>query len=336
MDPEPSWVDALPDGERNRLRRSLVPERIDAELATLTKERFSDPGWIYERKLDGERCLAVRRAGSTQLRSRSGKNLNATYPELVDALAAQPGGDFAVDGEVVAFEGNRTSFSKLQQRLGIQDERRARRSPVAVSYYLFDLVHRDGWDLTRLSLRSRKALLLDLVEWHEPLRFVRHRNTKGEAYLEHACRHGWEGVIAKAAASPYRAGRRPDWLKFKCIQGQELVVAGYTKPRGRRSDLGALLVGYYDETGLRYAGKVGTGFDTAMLKRLRGLLEPTSRASSPFVDDVREREATWVEPALVVQVEFAEWTTDGRLRHPRFTGIRDDKASAEVVREVPR
>jgi ATP-dependent DNA ligase len=200
---------------------------------------------------------------------------------------------------------------------------------------LFDVVHRDGFDVSPLALRTRKAILLDLMEWHDPLRFTSHRNTDGEAYFREACRRGWEGVIAKDAKRPYRAGRSPDWLKFKCSQGQEFVVGGFTAPKGTRKGLGALLLGYNDRSGLRFAGKVGTGFDTAMLHRLRHLLDPALRATSPFVDPVREPTASWVEPSLVVQVDFSEWTGEGRLRHPRFTGIRDDKAPAEVVREVP-
>lgn len=336
MAPEPAWIGGLAADDRARLRVTPVPDRFEPELATLTRERFSDPAWIYERKLDGQRCLAVRRDGTTRLRSRSGRALNATYPELVDALDAQSGGDFAVDGEVVAFEGNRTSFSRLQQRLGIQDERRARRSSVDVIYYLFDVVHRDGVDLASLPLRTRKALLLDLVRWEEPLRFTRHRNADGEAYWEEACRRGWEGLIAKHSARPYHGGRSPDWLKFKCSQGQEFVVGGYTKAKGSRTGLGALLLGYHERGALHYAGKVGTGFDTGMLRHLREVLDGVERPTSPFAEPVREADATWAEPTVVVQVEFTEWTDDGRLRHPRFTGLRHDKAPAEVVREVPR
>ena len=160
-----------------------------------------------------------------------------------------------------------------------------------------------------------------------------HRNEDGEAFFAEACRKGWEGLIAKRADAPYTHGRSRDWLKFKCSAEQELVIGGFTAPRGSRTDLGALLLGYHDEDGLRYAGKVGTGFTRATLAELAGLLAPLRRDTSPFADDVRERTATWVEPRLVAQVGFGEWTRDGRLRHPRYLGLRDDKDAADVVRE---
>jgi ATP-dependent DNA ligase len=154
--------------------------------------------------------------------------------------------------------------------------------------------------------------------------------------FEEACRKGWEGVIAKRADSVYTARRSRDWLKFKCEQGQELVIGGYTAPRGSRTELGALLVGHYDADGaLRYAGKVGTGFDRATLRSLGERLRALHREDSPFVDAPRFRDATWVEPELVAQIGFAEWTRAGRLRHPRFLGLRDDKSARDVVREAP-
>jgi ATP-dependent DNA ligase len=148
-----------------------------------------------------------------------------------------------------------------------------------------------------------------------------------------ACRKGWEGVIAKRADSPYRQTRSRDWLKFKCSAEQELVIGGFTAPKGSRTDLGALLVGYYEDGRLRYAGKVGTGFTRATLADLAARLEPLRRETSPFADEVRERTATWVEPRLVGEVGFSEWTRDGRLRHPKFLGLREDKPAEEVVRE---
>jgi ATP-dependent DNA ligase len=154
--------------------------------------------------------------------------------------------------------------------------------------------------------------------------------------FDEACRSGWEGVIAKRADSVYSASRSRDWLKFKCEQGQELVIGGFTAPRGSREEFGALLVGVYDESGeLRYAGKVGTGFDRALLRSLGARLRELQRDASPFADAPRFRDATWVEPSLVGQIGFAEWTTAGRLRHPRFLGLRDDKPARSVVRERP-
>lgn len=306
-------------------------------LATLTDRRFSDPDWLFERKLDGERCLAFRHGSEVRLRSRSGRELAGTYPEVADAVAGGAVDDLVLDGEVVAFEGGRTSFSLLQQRMGIDDPARARRSPVRVSFYVFDLLHLDGYDTTGLALRDRKALLRRSVRAAGPLRSMPHRNTEGEAYFATACRRGWEGLIAKRASSTYVSRRSDAWLKFKCAASQELVVGGFTEPAGSRTGFGALLVGYYEGDDLVYAGKVGTGFSTAVLRRLTGLLRAREVASSPFVRGrVAERRTHWVRPDLVAEVGFTEWTGDGKLRHPRFLGLRDDKTPREVGRERPQ
>jgi ATP-dependent DNA ligase len=163
-----------------------------------------------------------------------------------------------------------------------------------------------------------------------------HRNTKGEEFYREACEQGLEGLIAKRRASEYVHGRSTDWLKFKCINEQELVIGGFTDPAGGRVGFGALLVGYYDRGNLKYAGKVGTGFDTATLQRLRHQLDTRVTSRSPFVDDVREKGAHWVKPDLVAQIGFTEWTHDGKLRHPRFLGLRPDKPAKDVVRERPQ
>jgi bifunctional non-homologous end joining protein LigD len=188
-------------------------------------------------------------------------------------------------------------------------------------------------DVTEEPLRARKALLRRSLGFADPIRMTAHRNRDGEAFFAEACRKGWEGLIAKRADAPYTHGRSRDWLKFKCSAEQELVIGGYTAPRGSRTELGALLLGYYEDGELRYAGKVGTGFTRATLREIRDKLSGLRRNSSPFADEVRDRSATWVEPQLVAQVGFSEWTRDGRLRHPRFLGLRDDKAADEVVRE---
>jgi DNA ligase D-like protein (predicted ligase) len=293
--------------------------------AVLTDERFSDPEWIYERKLDGIRCLAFKGDANVSLRSRNDLSLNGRFPEIAEALADDSATNFTIDGEVVAFDGPQTSFARLQQR----GER-----PTPVFFYVFDIVRADGEDVTRLPLRERKALLRKALAFDDPIRLTAHRNRDGEAFYEEACRKGWEGLIAKRADSPYTHGRSRDWLKFKCSAEQELVIGGYTAPRGSRTDLGALLLGYYDDGKLRYAGKVGTGFTRATLHELAAALKPLRRDGSPFADEIRERDVTWAEPELVAQVGFSEWTRDGRLRHPRFLGLRDDKAAREVVREA--
>jgi bifunctional non-homologous end joining protein LigD len=306
-------------------------------LAVLTEERFSDPDWIFERKLDGVRCLAFRKGNGIALLSRNRASKNATYPELIEPLQQQPARDFIVDGEVVAFQGRRTSFSRLQQRMGATTLEAARRSGVPVYYYAFDLLHLNGFDTTGLALRDRKRLLETAFTFRDPIRLSQHWDTHGERFFARACRAGWEGLIAKRADSPYQHKRSADWLKFKCDNQQELVIGGFTFPRGSRVGFGALLVGYYDRGQLRYAGKVGTGYDADTLRRLSARLSRLKQSRPAFADheQIGEREVTWVKPALVAQVAFTEWTRDGKLRHPRFLGLREDKSAREVVREEP-
>lgn len=303
--------------------------------AVLSDQPFSDPNWVFERKLDGERCGALRRGGRVQLLSRTGQSMSATYPELVDALDVG-GPDLLVDGEIVAFKRGETSFERLQQRIGIHDAERARRSPVAVYYYLFDVLEFDGEDLRRRGLLDRKAVLRNAVEFRGHLRYTSYIRREGEKAFRSACQRGWEGVIGKRIGSPYVATRSRDWLKLKCAHGQELVVGGWTAPGGSRRHLGALLVGYYEHAKLRYAGKVGTGFDRRTLEYLYGELTRLERPTSPFEAGDPPRNARWAEPELVAEIGFAEWTRDGKLRQPRYQGLRDDKPAREVVREVPR
>ncbi|HTU27826.1 MAG TPA: non-homologous end-joining DNA ligase [Solirubrobacteraceae bacterium] len=313
--------------ERSQVSDAPAPAGADAMKAVLCRTPFSNPEWIFERKLDGIRCVAIRDGERLRMLSRNDLDLDGRFPEVRDALAAQASTRFAVDGEVVAFHRGRTSFARLADR---------GRHAVAVFYYIFDLVWLDGVDLRALPLRTRKRLLREALSAGGPIRLSTHRNGEGEAMFRHACAQGWEGVIAKRADSPYRASRSRDWLKFKCEAGQELVIGGFTAPRGSRSDFGALLLGYHDPDGaLRYAGKVGTGFDQDTLAELGARLRALARPDSPFSprDTIRERAITWVAPTLVAQLAFTEWTRAGRLRHPRFLGLREDKSAGEVVRE---
>ena len=261
-----------------------------------------------------------------RLLSRNDLSLNARYPELVTALEAEACDRFAIDGEVVAFDGAQTSFARLAER---------GHHSVPVFLYAFDIVWLDGQDVRELPLRTRKRLLRGALAFHDGVRLTPHRNEAGEALFAEACRKGWEGVVAKRADSPYRATRSKDWLKFKCEHGQELVIGGFTAPKGSRTEFGALLLGYHDGGAFRYAGKVGTGFDHETLRDLGAQMRARARDAPPFTDaeQIRERGITWVEPELVAQVAFTEWTRAGRLRHPRFLGLRDDKAAGEVVRE---
>jgi bifunctional non-homologous end joining protein LigD len=301
---------------------------IEPMKAVLADTPFSDPDWIFERKLDGIRCLAIRDAAGISLMSRTARRMNDQFPELVRALEREPSSDFIADGEIVAFEGNVTSFARLQQRA---------RKRVPVFLYVFDLPRHEGDDLRPLPLRERKARLRRGLRFEAPIRLNPHRNGEhGEELYREACEKGLEGVIAKRADSPYRGGRSRDWLKLKCHAEQELVIGGFTAPRGSRTEFGALLVGYYEDGVLRYAGKVGTGFDHATLKALGARLRELEQPESPFEPFKPVPAGTrWVRPELVAQVGFAEWTRDGRLRHPRYIGLREDKPAREVVREVP-
>ncbi|MGD2111875.1 MAG: non-homologous end-joining DNA ligase [Gammaproteobacteria bacterium] len=332
------WRDDLDRGQRERLRRTRMPAWTRPMLATLTDKRFSSPEWIFERKLDGERCLVFRRKSRLHILSRNRQDLNATYPELVEALAEQSPGHFIVDGEIVAFDGNTTSFSRLQGRLGIKQPEEARASGIKVWLYLFDLLYLDRYDTTGLALRTRKQLLRRQFDFGDPLRFTAHHNANGTHWYRRACRRGWEGLIAKRADSPYLHSRSRHWLKFKCVNRQELVIGGYTDPGGSRTGFGALLLGYYENGTLRYAGKVGTGFDRATLQDLGGKLASLERKSCPYAGtpDVAGGGVHWVKPELVAEIGFTEWTNDKRLRHPRFLGLRHDKAPRKVVREAPQ
>jgi len=294
-------------------------------LAKLVTDAPSDGGWVYERKLDGLRCIAVRRGDVVELWSRSRQPFTARFGGIADGVGRVPADRVVLDGEIVALEGDRTSFALLQ-RPG---------STATPVLFVFDVLHLDGEDLTGLPLVERKQRLGKLIGERGVVRRVRHLEGDPMDLLRQACGDGWEGLIAKRADGPYRSGRSSDWLKLKCSASQELVIGGWTDPKGSRSAFGALLVGYHDDAGLRYAGKVGTGFDTATLAEVHRLLTERARDTSPFVDRVREKGAHWAEPELVANIAFTEWTDDGKLRHPRFEGLRPDKDPRTVVREAP-
>jgi bifunctional non-homologous end joining protein LigD len=329
--------ESLPADAREALSEKGPPHSPAPMLATLTDRRFSDANWIYERKLDGERCIAVREGGDVRLVSRNGKELNDAYPELEEALSRQECDTFAADGEIVAFSGNVTSFERLQHRMQIKSRDEARASDVKVYYYLFDLLHLAGYDTTGLALRHRKGLLRRALDFSDPIRYTRHRNEEGESFYKEACRKGWEGVIAKRADSTYAHSRSTNWLKFKCVNQQEFVIGGYTDPQGERIGFGALLIGYYENDDLIYAGKVGTGYDDETLESLSSRLASLERKTAPFDEDrLPTKGVHWVTPKLVAQISFTEWTEGGKLRHPSFMGLRRGKNPEEVVRERPR
>jgi bifunctional non-homologous end joining protein LigD len=307
---------------------------ISLMLATLTDQREFGDDWLLERKFDGERCVARKDGDGVRLESRTGKDLTGTYPEVSAAVAGQRSDQLLLDGEVVAFDGDQTSFSRLQQRLGVATPSKALVAQFPVVYCVFDLLEADGEDLTVRPLAERRARLEKAIRPRRALQISEAWRGDSERRYAEACRAGWEGLIAKRAEAHYARGRSRDWLKLKCVSEQEFVIGGYTDPAGSRTDFGALLVGYYDGDRLRYAGKVGTGYSAQTLAKLGAQLRALETPESPFADARPIPRGThWTRPELVAQIGFAEWTGDGRLRQPRFLGLRDDKHPAEVVRE---
>ncbi len=306
-------------------------------LATLTDRRDFGDDWLLERKFDGERCVAHKDGRDVGLESRTAKDLTGTYPEVRSAVADQRSLELVLDGEVVAFDGEQTSFSRLQRRLGVTNPSPALVAAYPVVFCVFDLLEVDGDDLRGRPLVQRRARLTEAVRSGAALQLSEAWRDDSQGRFARACGSGWEGLIAKRAQASYVAGRSRDWLKLKCVWEQELVIGGYTDPAGSRTDFGALLVGYYDGGRLRFAGRVGTGYTAAMLRDLGARLRELKTSESPFIDARPIPRGThWVRPELVSQIGFAEWTTEGRLRQPRFLGLRDDKCAADVVRERPR
>jgi bifunctional non-homologous end joining protein LigD len=303
-------------------------------LATLTDRRDFGDDWLLERKFDGERCVAFKDGDEVRLESRTAKDLTTRYPEIVDAIAALKAQQLTLDGEVVAFDGDQTSFSRLQQRLGVSRPSPSLVSAFPVVYCVFDLLEIDGEDITGLPLEERRKRLAKAVRKRAALQLSEAWRDDSERRYTEACRSGWEGLIAKRAGAPYVPGRSRDWLKLKCVWEQEFVIGGYTDPAGSRTDFGALLVGYYEDGDLRYAGKVGTGYNAKTLKELGAKLRKLETDKPPFADVKPVPRGThWTRPELVAQIGFAEWTNDGRLRQPRYLGLRDDKRPRDVVRE---
>ena len=282
---------------------SQMPDWIVPMAATLTQERFAGPDWIFERKFDGIRLLAYKRDQDVQLFSRN--RLPQHLPAIAAAVAALPVADAILDGEVT------------------WDQR---------TYDVFDVMWLDGREVMSRPVEERRALLAALP-LEAPLRPVAQLDVADP--WAHAAREGWEGVIAKRRGSRYEQRRSPHWLKMKCEASQEFVVGGFTDPQGSRVGLGALLVGYYEGDDFVFAGKLGTGFDTKLLRELRARLDALEVAAAPFTKatGLPRLRAHWVRPEIVVQAAFIEWTVNGKLRHPRLLGVRDDKRAADVVRE---
>jgi bifunctional non-homologous end joining protein LigD len=278
--------------------------------------------WSFEPKLDGLRCIGVRNGRDVSLLSRNELAFNSRFPAIVSAVRSLAAGNVVLDGELVGMVDRRPDFGALQHG-----------NAADVEYWVFDMPWLLGQDLRHLPIEERKGLLVKAVPDTGPIRVVPTLSGDPAQLFSSACAQGWEGLVAKRPGSLYRSGRSSDWRKLKCECRQEMVIGGFTAPQGARDNFGALLLGYWEGDDLVYAGKVGTGFTRAILGQLYKALARLEQASNPFAGGAGERGARWVEPTLVAEVAFSNWTRDGRLRHPSFLGLRPDKASHDVVRE---
>jgi bifunctional non-homologous end joining protein LigD len=311
-----------------------LPEFLPPALATLVKAVPKGGRWLHEIKLDGYRIEARIDHGKVQLLTRTGLDWTDRFGKrVVSALKGLPVQTALLDGEIVVESGNGSSdFSLLQQDLSEgRDDR--------FTYYVFDLMHLDGQDLTGASLLDRKGLLEPLIANAEvPLKYSSHFDESGELVLKHACRLSLEGVISKVADAPYRSGRGRDWVKSKCTARQELVIGGYVPSSVSDKAIGSLIMGVNEADGLRHVGRVGTGYTQKLARQLFDRLQPLLREKSPFKDKLtgpERKDAVFVEPELVAEIEFRGWTGDAHLRHASFRGLRDDKAARDVVQETP-
>lgn len=299
--------------------KARIPFRVSPMLATLVDEPFSRKGWVFEEKYDGYRILAYKEGDKVTLLSRNAKDRTESFADVAKAVATLPDRTLLLDGEAVAFD--KTLISRFQL---LQQGR------VPVVYAVFDCLYRNGKDLRAEPLSRRREEMEEAIG--DTVRLIPSRRLRGDglaAYRE-ARRRGLEGMVGKEAASPYIEGRSTRWLKVKAKQEEEFVIGGYTAPGGTRTHFGSILVGAYRRGKLLYAGRVGTGFSDKTLTDLHRRFRPLERATSPFDDLAKERDATWLAPKLVAQVAYQEWTDDGRLRQPVFLGLRDDKDPSEV------
>jgi bifunctional non-homologous end joining protein LigD len=318
----------------------LLPRAVTApfpssprpQLATLSKEVPEGDDWLHEIKYDGYRILCCIRDGRVRLLTRNGLDWTEKLSRLAASASELPAREAVLDGEIVILRGDGTSdFQALQRTMGGAN-------PSGLTYYLFDALYGDGFDLRPAPLFDRKDLLRSLLDGvpADRLRFSDHVRGHGKSVLERARALGAEGIVSKLRTSIYEPRRTRTWLKVKCSHRQEFVVVGYTEPERSRTGFGALLLGVYDEEGLLlFSGQVGTGFTEDELRDLTARLKAMGRDDSPLSSTPRDlKHAHWVSPELVAEVEFTEWTDDARLRHPSYKGLRFDKPPIEVRREL--
>ena len=319
-------------------RRPVEAKSVGLMLAETAERPFSREGWLFEPKLDGYRVLAARAPSEPRLLTRNGNDCAASFPEILRAVAALPFERLVLDGEVVALDdAGRPSFQRLQGRARLRRPLDIRHAAVntPVTYYAFDLLGFEDFDLRPLPLTARKAALRRVLPPVGPLRYLEHVDDEGEALYREAERLGLEGVVGKKAGSPYRAGRSSAWLKIRSRRTGDFVVVGFTAPKGSRGGFGALHLADYLDGALVYAGRAGSGFTDKELPEVRRKLESLRRPDPPCSGPLpADKGTTWVEPALVCEVEYTEWTDEGLLRQPVFLRFRDDKRPEECVRAV--
>jgi bifunctional non-homologous end joining protein LigD len=330
---------------RERLRQTKAPKQSFSVrsqplmLATLQEQPFSGPEWIFEIKYDGVRVLAERNGDTVELYGRNGTVITNRYPEITEALKRLPAERFVIDGEIVVLdERGQPSFQRLQARMHLTGPRDVQQamSVVPAEGIFFDCLALEGYDLRSLALLERKEFLKSLLPPLGRARYSDHIAEAGNDFFAAASERGLEGIVAKKASSRYSGGRSRDWIKIKCQRQQEFLIGGYTDPQGGRSYFGALHLGLYQDKKLIYVSKVGTGFDSRTLKLIWEKMQPLARAKSPFEErSPPGRGNHWVEPALVCEVRFSDWTDDGGIRHPTFLGLRPDKKPEECRKEEP-
>jgi bifunctional non-homologous end joining protein LigD len=315
-------------------RKAALPDFISPQLATLVPEAPSGDEWLHELKFDGYRMVCHLHRGKAHFWSRNQKDWTEKFPNLSKALKALPATAAILDGEVVVVDkAGRSSFQKLQQSM--------KGGAATFVFQIFDLIYLNGYNLTRVPLRERKALLEDLlagVDAKGPLRYSDHVVGNGDRFFKQACAYGIEGIVSKLADSVYESTRTRSWLKVKCTKRQEFVIAGYTPSKKNFPGFGSLILGVYDKGKLVYSGRVGTGFSIKQRLELQKKLDRLSQPAMPFATKPKDpglRDAHWAKPQLVIEVEFTEWTEEGSIRHPSFQGLREDKKATEVVREKP-
>lgn len=315
-----------------------MPEVIHPMLATLVDDPFSDPEWIFETKWDGFRSVCFIKNGKARFVSRNQIEMTPQYPELANVPKQIDASEAILDGEIVALDEHGVPrFQLLQNKLRIRSGSYAKARSAQILYFAFDLLYVDGHDLMPCAVIERKARLEQILKPANFIKYSDHVEGDGELFFDEIAKFRLEGMIAKRAAGKYIQKRSSDWLKVKTVQRSEVVIGGYTQPRGARSHFGSLVVGLYRDGDLHYVAHVGGGFNERTLAQIYKLLQPLKTDKSPFVAKPKTNEPVqWVKPRLVAEMKFSEWTADQRMRHPVFLGLREDKKPKDCTFELER